>query len=121
MQKTALAVVEDTATASTETLTLAEKLILVLNSVIATYGHVAINVTRRRSEQCIPHKIKTLTAFDEGTAYQGPHGLWFFDIQKTLYSPQVGETPFNEWIERTYSRIGGPGITQPVGEFTRWN
>ena len=121
MNKPALAVVEQKAIVSTETLTTAGKLRLVLNEITYRLGYVAINVTRHREDECLPHKIKTLTKFDERSAYQGPNGLWIMQLQGTLYSPQAGEIPFQEWIEKSYHDIGNGIMTQPIGNFTRWN
>ncbi len=121
MKKPALAVVEQEAIVSTEAPTVAEKLRAVLNEVTYRLGYVAINVTRHREDMCLQHKIKTLTMFDEKSAYRGPSGLWIMQFQGILYSPQAGEIPFNEWIEKSYSEIGTGKMTQPIGNFTRWN
>lgn len=121
MRKPALAVVEQEATVATGNLTVAEKLRSVLNEIISTKGHVAIDVTRLRESVCMQHTIKTSTVFDETSAYQGPRSLLIMKFQGTLYSPQMGEVPFQEWIDQSYANIGNGEITQPPGKFTRWN
>lgn len=121
MNKPALAIVEDLAISSTKTLTLAEKLRLVLNEVISNLGCVAIKVTEQRAHACIPHELTSCTFFDEKTAYLGPRGLWIIQLQGTLCSPQAGEIPFRKWIQKSYSDLDCGVMTQPIGNFTRWN
>ncbi len=121
MNKPALVVVEQETNVATGNLTVAEKLRSVLNNIIEKKGHVAINVTRLREFACMPHKITTASMFDEKTAFQGPHGLLLMKFQGALYSPQAGEVPFQQWINRSYTSTDNGEMTQPIGDFTRWS